>query len=162
MKYSNQGSYSMFTLLLSAVIALLLLGLAGCVQDYRPQPWDGVDSDHDTGSLGDAYADVVGLPDCHVPWVRLPPNTNLEDPVFDSWPTDEVHQLLYGDPDYRGGWATLYPVVYRFDPQDGEVIGPEVSGIACSPQYGYCVDYHLIGDPDENTQPFTLACAARH
>lgn len=148
--------YSFVTICIFAFVALALLLAPGCGRTNGPSLHTGLD----TEKVYD-YGDVAGLPDCESGWVRLPPSSDKADRDYDIYTFPEAHALVYGDPDWSGTPATLYPVVYRTFAQDEHAVGWEVGGFVEVESRAWIVYYTPFNGWDENTQPFTLACAAR-
>ena len=141
---------------LRVALALLLL-FTGCGPVEGPYLHTGLDS-ADTGGPGDDYADVADLPPCDGVWVRLPPTSDDVDRDHDYYPLGEVHGLVYGDPDWSGPPALVYPVVYRTFAQDDQAVGWTVGGDAVLSDLWWAVVYQPFPDWSADTQPFALAC----
>ena len=156
MRSRHQPSYSAVTLAIFAALALLLL-FTGCGPVAGPYLHTGLDS-ADTGAPGEGYADVADLPPCEGVWVRLPPTSDDVDRDHDYYPLGDVHDLVYGDPDWSGPPAKLYPVVYRTFAQDDQAVGWTVGGDAVLSDLWWAVVYQPFPDWSAATQPFALAC----
>ena len=136
-------------------IGAVLLLSEGCYPDpYKDRVWP------DSETIGDDYADVIGLPVCESGWVRLPPSSDEVNRTSDRYFYADVHQLVYGDADWSGTPASLYPVVYRTFAQDEHPVGWTVYGSVEYITASWIVHYAPFNGWDESTQPFTLACAA--
>lgn len=124
-----------------------------------------LDTSPDSAGMGthvDEYIDVADLPPCEGAWVRLPPTSDEVDREIDQWRMSEVHEIVYGDPDWSGPPAKLYPVVYRTFAQDDHQIGWEVNGIAeLYQEQIWTVVYAMFDGWTDETQPFTLVCPGK-
>lgn len=156
---------SLRLIITSTVVVLLLI--SGC--EDRRELHTGLDSEpgadsEDSAPDGEDYSEVKGLPVCKWGWVRLPPSQDEFGVEFDFYFYADVHQLVYGDADWTGAPATLYPVVYRTvaasSTDEQYPVGWEVYGTVNDEGYFWEVTYAMFNGWDENTQPFTLACAA--
>lgn len=141
-------------------IGAVLLLSEGCYPDpYKDRAWPDSEPGADSEPSED-YSEVKGLPSCKWGWVRLPPSSDEVNRTFDFYSYADVHQLVYGDADWSGTPASLYPVVYRTFAQDEYPVGWEVYGSVEYITASWIVTYAPFKGWDENTQPFTLACAA--
>jgi hypothetical protein len=148
--------HSFITLCVFGPVAVALLLAPGCGRIYGPEFHTGLDN----APVGEDYSEVKGLPVCEGGWVRLPPSSDKADRDHDFYTFQEVHALVYGDADWSGTPAKVYPVVYRTFAQDEHPVGWTVYGSVEYTTASWIVHYAPFNGWDESTQSFTLACAA--
>lgn len=156
-------SYTTVTLRIIITLELMIF-FAGCGSVANPHLYpipDITDTGEglpvDTGELGAAYADVAGLPDCHVPYIVLPPEESVKHGDIGIWEVVVVNEIVYGDRNTSRPFPVVYGVIYYDEVGVGEKVVDGVVDVAW-------LVVRYVNTPEgglpENAHAYSLACPA--